>query len=210
MSVKLRESFVGLINADSVFYTLPAALERAFVQSASCILVLNQYAMAAFPLGQHYYFFDSHAHGKQGMSDPDGKAVLASFKCTLDLHSYIYRLSQSLNIGDTEQFEITSVAVSRLVNSDYAEYIPLQDQYVQPVSAPILNIPFTYMYVDSRGHYSLPYPRSVANVGTSTAANPLSLRHMSSTPNAKSLLLSDLRTANSIPPSDHSTPTARS
>jgi len=45
-----------------------------------------------------YHFFDSHSHGQDGLSTPDGTSVLVSFDNVDDLVSYMYAFYDSMTI----------------------------------------------------------------------------------------------------------------
>ena len=46
-----------------------------------------------------YVFFDSHSHGKNGLSSSDGASVLIAFSCLDDLIAYLYAFYGSLKIN---------------------------------------------------------------------------------------------------------------
>jgi hypothetical protein len=50
--------------------------------------------------------FDSHSHGEDGLSAPDGRSILLSFSCLEDLVTYMYAMYESMNIDLASQFEI--------------------------------------------------------------------------------------------------------
>ena len=54
---------------------------------------------------ERYYFFDSHSHGKDGLSGPDGSSVILSFSYIEDLITYLYALYESMGIELSLQFE---------------------------------------------------------------------------------------------------------
>ena len=60
-----------------------------------------------------YIFFDSHSHGKNGLSSSDGSSVLIYFSCLEDLISYLYALYDSMAIDISLQFDLMSVIVKK-------------------------------------------------------------------------------------------------
>ena len=53
-----------------------------------------------------FWLFDSHSHGKHGLSCPDGKSVLVSFIFLDDLIRFMYAMYESMMIDLSCQFEI--------------------------------------------------------------------------------------------------------
>ena len=58
-------------------------------------------------------FFDSHSHGKNGLSSSDGSSILMYFSCLEDLISYLYALYDSMAIDMSLQFDLMPVPVKR-------------------------------------------------------------------------------------------------
>ena len=53
---------------------------------------------SVFMKDERYSFFDSHSHGKNGFSAPDGSSVLLSYDYIEDLITYLYALYESMGI----------------------------------------------------------------------------------------------------------------
>ena len=89
--------------------TLPS-LHQSF-QSVFCnnhyVLVLTEAVCSAvFVKDDKFWLFDSHSHGKHGLSSPDGKSVLMSFTVLDDLIRFLYAMYESMMIDLSCQFEI--------------------------------------------------------------------------------------------------------
>ena len=56
-----------------------------------------------------YYFFDSHSHGKNGLSCPTGTSILIGFSNIDGLVTYLYAHYTSMCINLESQFEVLPV-----------------------------------------------------------------------------------------------------
>lgn len=65
----------------------------------------------------HFYFFDSHSHGDNGLSECDGKSVMRHSCCLDDLIGFLYAMYESMHIEFTTEFEVMPVAFQTLIHS---------------------------------------------------------------------------------------------
>ena len=70
-----------------------------------------------------YYFFDSHSHGPDGLSSPEGKAILKIFEALDELVLFLYSFYISCNIDLESQFEILPLSIERFVH-DFLNFEP--------------------------------------------------------------------------------------
>ena len=70
----------------------------AFTRAPSVLLVTGAICSAVSKKNDLYVFFDSHSHGKSGLSSSDGSSILMSFSCLEDLISYLYAWYDSMAI----------------------------------------------------------------------------------------------------------------
>ena len=110
-----KQPIVSGILVDSyVDHGLPSlhcALQSAFVSSASGLLIIGAICSAVLKKDDLYIFFDSHCHGKNGLSSSEGTSVLMSFKSLEDLVAYLYAFYHSLNIDMTLQFDLLPLTI---------------------------------------------------------------------------------------------------
>ena len=81
----------------------------AFQTSSYLLFMIGSVCSALFRKDDEYYIFDSHSHGQDGLSAPDGKSLLASFSCLEDLVTFMYALYDSMLIDLTAQFDMLPV-----------------------------------------------------------------------------------------------------
>ena len=93
--------------------TLHCALQSVFTRAPSILLVIGAICCAVSKKNDLYIFFDSHSHGKNGLSSSDGSSILMYFFCLKDLISYLYALYDSMAIDMSLQFDLMSVIVKR-------------------------------------------------------------------------------------------------
>ena len=93
--------------------TLHCALQSAFTRAPSVLLVIGAICSAVTKKNDLYVFFDSHSHGKNGLSSSDGSSILMYFSCLEDLISYLYVLYDSMAIDMSLQFDLMPVTVKR-------------------------------------------------------------------------------------------------
>ena len=93
--------------------TLHCALQSAFTRASSILLVIGAICSAVSKKNDLYVFFDSHSHGKNGLSSSDGSSILMYFSCLEDLISYLYALYDSMAIDMSLQFDLMPVTVKR-------------------------------------------------------------------------------------------------
>ena len=80
----------------------------------TCLLFCGGQTIAIAKLDNHFYAFDPHSRGRDGLLNPNGTAVLAMFNCLNGLVSHIERLFvHSLQLRPHEQFEIVPLNISQ-------------------------------------------------------------------------------------------------
>ena len=87
--------------------TLHQSLTTAFKETPQVLVMIGAICSAVYIHEERYHFFDSHSHGQDGLSSPDGMSLLISFDHFDDLISYMYALYEDMGIDLTSsQFEI--------------------------------------------------------------------------------------------------------
>ena len=99
--------------------SLHNALQSALSNTKSCLLTIGAVCSAVFKSNELYMFFDSHSHGKDGLSSIDGRSVLISFLSLDDLVGYMYAFYDSMKIDMSLQFDLLAVSITK--------YNPKQD-----------------------------------------------------------------------------------
>ena len=99
--------------------SLHNALQSALSNTKSCLLTIGAVCSAVFKRNELYMFFDSHSHGKDGLSSIDGRSVLISFSSLDDLVGYMYAFYDSMKIDMSLQFDLLPVSITK--------YNPKQD-----------------------------------------------------------------------------------
>ena len=99
--------------------SLHNALQSALSNTKSCLLTIGAVCSAVFKRNELYMFFDSHSHGKDGLSSIDGRSVLISFLSLDDLVGYMYAFYDSMKIDMSLQFDLLAVSITK--------YNPKQD-----------------------------------------------------------------------------------
>jgi len=89
-----------------------------------------------------YYFFDSHSHGKNGLSCPTGTSILIGFSNIDDLVTYLYAHYTSMCINLESQFEVLPFSFTFLnktsnVESQISKYFVDQLKKTKNVMAKI-------------------------------------------------------------------------
>ena len=107
-----------LVDSFGVDHGLPSlhcVLQSAFASASSGLLIIGAICSAVVKTDDLYIFFDSHCHGKNGLSSSEGTSVLMSFKSLDDLVTYLYAFYDSLKIDITLQFDFCHL-LSNLIN----------------------------------------------------------------------------------------------
>ena len=114
--VKKQPIVSGILVNDYEEQGLPilhCALQSAFTRAPSVLLVIGAICSAVSKKNDLYVFFDSHSHGKNGLSSSDGSSILMYFSCLEDLISYLYDLYDSMANDMSLQFDLMPVTVKR-------------------------------------------------------------------------------------------------
>ena len=103
-----------LVDSFDVDHGLPSlhcVLQSAFASASSGLLIIGAICSAVVKTDDLYIFFDSHCHGKNGLSSSEGTSVLMSFKSLDDLVTYLYAFYDSLKIDITLQFDFLPLTI---------------------------------------------------------------------------------------------------
>ena len=103
-----------LVDSFDVDHGLPSlhcVLQSAFASASSGLLIIGAICSAVVKKDDLYIFFDSHCHGKNGLSSSEGTSVLMSFKSIDDLVTYLYAFYDSLKIDITMQFDFLPLTI---------------------------------------------------------------------------------------------------
>ncbi|XP_060561861.1 uncharacterized protein LOC132721554 [Ruditapes philippinarum] len=98
--------------------SLYQSLYTALVNVQHVLVMIGAICSAVFVKDDMFWFFDSHAHGKFGLSCPAGKSLLISFSTLDDLLSFMYAMYESMRIDLTSQYEILPLKFTVLDNRD--------------------------------------------------------------------------------------------
>ena len=94
------------LPVNSALPSLHQSLHTAFLNVQHILVMIGAICSAVFVKDDMFWLFDSHSHGKHGLSSPDGKSVLMSFASLDDLVIFLYAMYESMNIDLSCQFEI--------------------------------------------------------------------------------------------------------
>ena len=78
--------------------SLHQSLHTAFQNSSYLLFMIGSVCSAVYKRDDRFFFFDSHSHGSDGLSCPDGSSVLCSFCCLEDLVGFMYAVYDSMYI----------------------------------------------------------------------------------------------------------------
>ena len=129
LALQYRESFFSLVKHTTVYglpviqtnaseiLSLHEGLVFALSKAHHLLVMIGAICSAVVMKDNKYYFFDSHSHGSDGLSSPDGKAVLKIFQSLDDLVMFLYSFYLSCNIDLDSQFEILPVSIQRIVHN---------------------------------------------------------------------------------------------
>jgi len=79
---------VGQLDNSSL-PSLHQSLHTAFINAQYILVMIGAVCSAVFIKDGFFWVFDSHSHGKHGLSSPEGKAVLMSFTSLDDLVTFM-------------------------------------------------------------------------------------------------------------------------
>ena len=115
-SITKHATIYGLPIVETQSETLSLHEGISFGLSKSEYLLVMYGALCSVVLfiKNQYLFFDSHSHGHDSLSAPDGKSILKIFSSIDDLVAYMYLFYTSCNINLSSQFEILPVTINLL------------------------------------------------------------------------------------------------
>ena len=102
---------VDSFHIDHGLPSLHCVLQSVFASASSGLLIIGAICSAVVKKDGLYIFFDSHCHGKNGLSSSEGTSVLMYFKSLDDLVSYLYAFYDSLKIDITLQFDFLPLTI---------------------------------------------------------------------------------------------------
>ena len=129
LALQYRESYFSLVkhttvyglpviqSNDSEILSLHEGLIFALTKSHHLLVMIGAICSAVVMKDNKYYFFDSHSHGPDGLSSPEGKAILKIFEALDELVLFLYSFYISCNIDLQAQFEIMPVSIERFVHN---------------------------------------------------------------------------------------------
>ena len=85
---------------------------RSSSPAYTCGIIADSYSAT-----YKYYVFDAHSRDVNGLSRPDGTAVLTSH-LTSDITQFIFDISKSLNLSPASPVECTQAMLISVDNSD--------------------------------------------------------------------------------------------
>ena len=118
-NITKHASVIGVPIIDSSTneaFSLQEAIVFAFSKSDNLLIMIGAICSALVRRSNTYIFFDSHSHGKDGLSNADGKAVMKIFPLLDDVIAFLYAFYNSANIELTSQFEILPVSLQRIMH----------------------------------------------------------------------------------------------
>ena len=145
--------------------TLHEILQEAFLSVSSGLLTIGSICSAVFMKNGMYVFFDSHSHGKNGLTSSDGASCLITFSSFDDLVRYMYAFYDSLKLDSNIQFDFLPLKVHKTENTQR-----LNDQ---------MNSNLEAYFIDQRlrqAHKTQRKVRSISN-NASSIFNGESIKH---------------------------------
>ena len=118
-NITKHPSVIGIPIIDSSTneaFSLQEAIVFAFSKSDNLLIMIGAICSALVRRSNTYIFFDSHSHGKDALSNADGKAVMKIFPLLDDVIAFLYAFYNSANIELTSQFEILPVSLQRIMH----------------------------------------------------------------------------------------------
>ena len=129
LALQYRESYFSLVKHTAVYglpviqssaseiLSLHEGIIFALTKSHHLLVMIGAICSAVVMKDNKYYFFDSHSHGPDGLSSPEGKAILKIFEAVDELVLFLYSFYISCNIDLQSQFEILPVSIERFVHN---------------------------------------------------------------------------------------------
>ena len=129
LALQYRESYFSLVKHTTVYglpviqsntseiLSLHEGLIFALTKSHHLLVMIGAICSAVVMKDNKYYLFDSHSHGPDGLSSPEGKALLKIFEALDELVLFLYSFYIICNIDLESQFEILPVSIDRFVHN---------------------------------------------------------------------------------------------
>ncbi|XP_062584589.1 uncharacterized protein LOC134246276, partial [Saccostrea cucullata] len=115
------DTLFGLLVTDdnrNQIQTLHECLQQALGLSRYVLIMIGSICSALYKASDNdFYFFDSHSHGENGLSECDGKSLMRHSCCLDDLLGFLYAMYESMHIEFATEFEVMPVAFRTLIHS---------------------------------------------------------------------------------------------
>ena len=95
----------GNLELPSLYQAVYSSLQM----SPFLLVMVGSICSAVYKEDDTYYFFDSHGHGKNGLSVCNGTSMQASFDSVEDLVGFMYNMYESMHIDLSTQYDILPV-----------------------------------------------------------------------------------------------------
>lgn len=96
------DTLFGLLVTDdkrNQIQTLHECLQQALGLSRYVLIMIGSICSALYKDSDNdFYFFDSHSHGENGLSECDGKSLMIHSCCLNDLLGFLYAMYESMHI----------------------------------------------------------------------------------------------------------------
>lgn len=125
ISIDKYEIISGVFTQQLSSLELPSlhqVLHTAFQTSSHILFMIGSVCSAIFKMNDEYYFFDSHSHGSDGMSCPDGQSELVAFQSLDDLVAFMYAVYDSMFIDISAQFDMLPISL-RISSAGHIQHI---------------------------------------------------------------------------------------
>ena len=107
-------SGLPIVETESETLSLHEGIIFGFSKSKYLLIMYGALCSVVLFIGNKYLFFDSHSHGHDGLSAPDGKSMMKMFSSMDDLIAFMYIFYTSCNLDLISQFEILPITVDLL------------------------------------------------------------------------------------------------
>ena len=111
---------VSIVENNTETLSLHEGIIFGLTKSQHLLIMYGALCSAIMFIDGNYLFFDSHSHGDDGLSAPDGKSMLKVFSSIDNLIAFLYSFYTSCNIDLQSQFEILPVVV-HLIQHDFLQ-----------------------------------------------------------------------------------------
>ncbi|KAK3090521.1 hypothetical protein FSP39_012459 [Pinctada imbricata] len=129
LAMEYKDNYYSLVKHSTVYglpviqsdtdeiLSLHEGIIIALRKSHNLLIMIGAICSAITLKDGKYYFFDSHSHGPNGLSSPDGRAILRIYSTIDDLVMFLYSFYLSCNIDLQSQFEILPLSPERIMHN---------------------------------------------------------------------------------------------